>query len=158
MLSDADVQCPVLAVGSGAPAIGRKVLAQLEDEVGAEASKSLTLFVDEARALYHAMGLHSGILRTFTWTRWENVTGAMDFPAQAMQGRLPFVNAGNPWQQGGCFVFPPQAGTELSQPLFSLIEESPGFPRINSTAFVAAAAFVAKSGGPAAAAGARAPA
>lgn len=56
-----------------------------------------------------------------------------------VRGRIPFVNAGHPFQQGAIFVLPQNYGQNngsLTKPIFSNIEQRPGFPKLNHTSFI----------------------
>ena len=123
----------VAAIGSGWPSAAAGLLE--EAGLGDARSARLTLLCDPGRGAYAALGLRRGVARTFTWRRWANVAGLLAFPVQACcRRRLPGVNAGDPWQQGGTFVLAAGGGREL----FALREESPGAPALDGAALVAA--------------------
>jgi hypothetical protein len=120
----------LIAIGSGSARVARGVLGEQRLD-----SSQVLMLVDPARAAYRALALKRGVVRTFTWRKKENAAGAKDFPRQCcVHGRLPMVNAGDPWSQGGVFVY----GSGGGRPLYALREESPGWPGIDEPAFVAA--------------------
>ncbi len=128
----------LVAIGSGTAKVARGVMSEQK----LDASQVLML-VDPQRVAYRALALHRGVVRTFTWRKPENAAGAKDFPRQCcMRGRLPMVNAGDPWSQGGVFVY----GMGGGKPVYFLREESPGWPGIDAPAFVAAAKKAAATG------------
>lgn len=122
----------VVAIGSGWPSAAKGLL----EELGIDASAcNLRLLADPRRQAYAHLRAHRGVLRTFTWRKWANVLGLFAFPRECCcRRRLPGVNAGDPWQQGGTFVLSDDGRTEL----YALREESPGFPALDGGALVAA--------------------
>jgi hypothetical protein len=120
----------VAAIGSGWPSAAAGLL----EETGLDARAArLSLLCDPGRGAYAALGLRRGVARTFTWRRWANVAGLLAFPVQACcRRRLPGVNAGDPWQQGGTFVYGPRG----SPPTFALREETPGWPALDEAALL----------------------
>jgi len=99
-------------------------------QIGAYQSPGVRMFVDATPSLdvYKALGAKHGVLRTFTWTRWDNVVGLLRFPAQMFSfGALPTKSsAGDSFQQGATLVV---ASDGLVR--FRLLEEAPGYPRLN---------------------------
>ncbi len=104
---------------------------------------NMVLLCDEKKVVYKHFELHHGIRRTFTWMRPENTAGANDiWRVVCCTGRVPFVTAGDPWQQGGIFVVSHQ-GDKVH---FSLKETSPGWPQMDPKAFIAAVKQAVKEG------------
>ena len=93
----------------------------------------VSFLLDPRRELYGALGLVRSVRKTFTWHSWRNVFGALAFPRQCCRGRVPTVNAGDPWQQGGVFVVCPSG-----EVLFAHRDEAPGFPKVNEREFARA--------------------
>lgn len=128
-----DGSIKLYAVSTGTPATSHGVAKELglcEPATAAWAS----FLCDEDAELYNALAAHRGVLRTFTWKKWANVVGLCASFAQCCKGRLPQVNAGDPWQQGGVFV----CGAKGTM-LFEHRETSPGWPPLQHDAFLAAA-------------------
>jgi hypothetical protein len=137
----------MVAIGSGWAGAARGVLSDLE-AVHPEAAASTTMIADPKRAAYLFFKAHRGVRRTFTWVLPANAAGAKDFPRQCLcKRRLPMVNAGDPWQQGGVFVYgaATSAGGTPRQ-LYALLEESPGWPQVDAKAVVAAIRAEVKAG------------
>jgi hypothetical protein len=131
----------VVGVGSGNSKAGKSMLSETRLDAKAD---NLMLLCDEKKVVYRHFDLHRGVRRTFTWMRPENRAGANDFWRVACcAGRVPFVNAGDPWQQGGIFVVS-HAGEKMH---FSLKETSPGWPQMDDEAFIAAVKKAVKEGG-----------
>lgn len=136
----------VIAFGSGSPAQGARVLRQFlglgksaTSEEMAASPRRIRMYVDEGKEMYKYMSLHRGVVRTFTWHRWENFMGMCAFPSHAIRGTLPMVNAGDPWQQGGVFVM-----TADAEPLYTLREEAPGWPQMDTDAVITACKRLAR--------------
>lgn len=125
-------KCAVVAVGSGWPSAA----AALVDELRLDARAcGLRVLADPQREAYRHLRAHRGVLRTFTWTRWANVLGFLAFPAElCCRRRVPGLNAGDPWQQGGTFVLAARGQREL----YALREEAPGWPALDEAALVSA--------------------
>lgn len=127
----------LVLVGSGAPEVGRAVA----ESLALTRLANVGMLVDPSARIYSLVGAKSGVMRTFTWTRWENVVGFLAFLPHVLHGRLPFVNAGNPWLQGCTFVLSADGAVK-----YGLIEETPGYPRVDLVAL--ARAVRAGSGAP----------
>ncbi len=121
----------IVALGSGTPSCARGVLSEMRIDAGAA---NLRMLTDSKREAYRHFGLHRGVRRTFTWLVPANARGAREFPRQCcVKGRMPGVNAGDPWQQGGMFLLSAKGKT-----LYELRETSPGWPRMDVDAVVRA--------------------
>ena len=119
----------VVAVGSGWPSAARGLLAELRVDAGA---CRLRMLSDPHRAAYTHLRAHRGVVRTFTWRRVANFLGFLTFPVQCCcKRRMPGLNAGDPWQQGGVFVF-----DRSQREIFALREQSPGWPALDAGALV----------------------
>jgi hypothetical protein len=119
---DAPAGVRLLAVGSGAPGVAVAVLRE-QGLLG-----RWTAIVDPSLAAYRAIGAHRGVMRTFTFRRWDNMLGLCLFPVECCKGRLPFVTAGDPWQQGGVVV---AGGGGPGDILYLHRETNPGYPPIS---------------------------
>ena len=97
------------------------------------APEDVPFLIDPERALYAALGLARSVRATFAWHSWRNVFGALAFPRQCCRGRVPTLNAGDPWQQGGVFVVD-RSGVLL----FAHRDEAPGWPKVDAAAFARA--------------------
>ena len=87
----------VVLIGSGAP---NKLL-----DIRTETSFKGRIYSDYNCATYKAFGANYGILPTFTWKKWANYVGFLDFLRQGIcKCRWPMYNAGDPWLQGGVCV------------------------------------------------------
>jgi hypothetical protein len=124
-----DCALPVWVITNATPAAAASWAAERALPPG------VAVLCDEGRRIHAALGLHRSVARTFTFRRgWGNVAGLLSFPFQACaKGRLPGVNAGDPWQQAGVFVLP--ASGEVA---FAHREESPGWPVLDAVALRAA--------------------
>jgi hypothetical protein len=102
--------------------------------------RGVAVLCDEGRRAHAALGLHRSVARTFTFRRgWDNLKGLFAFPYEAcVKGRLPGVNAGDPWQQAGVLVL-----RATGEAAFTHREESPGWPLLDAAALRAAAAAAA---------------
>jgi len=116
----------LVLIGSG----GIDVCVRVAKQIGAYQRPGVRMFVDATPRLdvYKALGAKHGVLRTFTWTRWDNVVGLLRFPTQMFTfGALPTPSsAGDSFQQGATLVV---ARDGLVR--FRLLEEAPGYPRLN---------------------------
>jgi YD repeat-containing protein len=127
----------ITAVGTGTANCARGLLSDLK--IDAVASQ-LTLYVDPDRHAYQYFGLHRGVRRTFTWKNPENYQGMNEFPKHCcLRGRLPMINAGDPWQQGATLIY-------MKKSIYENIETSPGWPRINDDEFIKAAKKLTTTG------------
>lgn len=129
----------ILAIGSGWAAAARGLVAELGIDV--EATR-LRMLVDPAKHAYKYFKALRGVRRTFTWMIPENFAGFVRFPFECcIRWRLPNVNAGDPWQQGGCWLLAPSnnfdAGSD-PEVLYECRETSPGWPRIDPAKFISA--------------------
>lgn len=124
----------VVVVGSGKPSAGRTVL----KSVGAENVPSgwtLDVCCDPGLESYRQMGLVRGVSRTFKWKRRDNVLGLLLYPFNCCCRCLCPCTAGDPWQQGGVFIFGPAGESVSVRPLFEHRDESPGWPLLDVKAF-----------------------
>lgn len=123
----------VIGIGSGWADAARGFI----DDSGIDAKTSrLRMLADPERAAYTHLQLNRGVVRTFTWRKWANLMGFLGFPYECCcRRRMPGLNAGDPWQQGGTFVF--AAGGKHA--LLEHREESPGWPALDQEALVSAA-------------------
>ncbi len=120
----------VAAIGTGSARCARGLLSDLKID---PIASRLNLYVDPKRQAYQYFGLHYGIRRTFTWRNPENSQGMNEFPKHCcLRGRLPMVNAGDPWQQGATLIY-------MNKLIYENIETSPGWPRIKDDDFLQAA-------------------
>ena len=130
---------PVLAVSSGSSVA---VVAQLLADVGdAAASARLRLAIDPRRVAYSRFGAARGVINTFSWHRsrfYDNLRGLLLFPTECCRGRVPGVNAGDPWAQGAAIVLSPATPQGGRAQLYVLRETAPGWPRIDIEAVVTA--------------------
>ena len=111
----------------------------LVTELRLDADNSRVSFLlDARRELYAALGLVRSVRATFTWHSWRNALGALAFPRQCCRGRVPTLNAGDPWQQGGVFVVARDGSI-----LFAHRDEAPGWPKVDEPAFARALAQLA---------------
>lgn len=138
----------LLILGSGDAPTARAVLA----EAGLAPGPGVSLAVDTLGGAYAELGFHRGVARTLALKRRANVVGLLLFPLQCcIRRRVPFANAGDPWQQGGVLVYGgPSGGDEL----YALREESPGWPELDAGGMVRAVAGALRRGGVASADGA----
>ena len=151
-LAAAGLRIRMTCVGSGSTACGKGVLADLRSPgSGVPLEQELTLLSDPAKLVFAALGCASGVRATLTATKAANTRGLWAFPWECCcRGRVPFLNAGDPWQQGGVFLLGGGGNGGLA-PLFALRETSPGFPALKEAELVAAvAAACAKAQAPAA--------
>jgi hypothetical protein len=135
----------LLVLGTGDAPTARSVLA----EAGLAPGPGVTLAVDPTGAAYAELGFHRGVGRTLALKRRANVVGALLFPLQCcVRRRVPFVNAGDPWQQGGVLVFAgPSGGSGGGTEVFALREESPGWPELDAGGMVRAVTGAMRRGG-----------
>ena len=143
----------LLVVGSGSSP--RVLAGVLRDAgVGADEARHLRLraAVDPRRLAFARFGAARGVVNTFSWGRarwWDNLRGLLDFPRECcLRGRIPGVNAGDPWQQSATIVLAPVRGGGASSgadaggtprgELFGLRESAPGYPALDRDALVAA--------------------
>jgi len=81
--------------------------------------------INPSSSLYQSFGAAKGMTNTFTATKFENFLGLIKFPYyMVMNQHVPFVNAGNPFQQGLQALI----NLESGQNLYLNLESSPGFP------------------------------
>ena len=100
----------------------------LIDEIGVARRPHFEFLIDPTASLYTILGLHEGVLATLTWRRWRNIIGALAFPFQlCCKGRIPYVNAGQPFQQGGVFAF-----DATGRCMFEHRETSPAWPPLDA--------------------------
>jgi len=156
-LAAAGVRIRMTCVGSGSVACGMGVLADLRSPgSGVPPEQELTLLSDPGKLVFAALGCANGVRATLTATKAANTRGLWAFPWECCcRGRVPFLNAGDPWQQGGVFLLGGGGGggggNGVLAPLFALRETSPGFPALNEAELVAAvAAACAQAQAPAA--------
>ena len=141
-LRAARVSLPICAIGSGSAACGAGVLADLRSSGRVPPSQELRLFSDPSRSAYAVMGAKHGVRATLTATKPANLRGLLAFPWECCcRGRVPFVGAGDPWQQGGVWVLP----GDRAAPTYALVEEHPGAPPGDVARMVAAARAVARA-------------
>lgn len=130
------------AVGSGSAAVAADVQAELlaSADFPSAMKGRFNVMADPSKELYQQFGLNRGVVATLKFKRpLLNLKGLLQFPFQCCcRGRLPGVNAGDPWQQGGIFVLPPNSSSP-SEALYALRETSPGYPLLDTDAFLAAA-------------------
>jgi len=126
----------IAAIGSGSASCARGLLSDLKIDNN---ETRLHLYVDPSRHAYQYFGLHRGIRRTFIWKNPENYQGMNEFPKHCcLRGRMPMINAGDPWQQGAVFIFGGYSGLiwKNLKIIYENIETSPGWPRINYEQFI----------------------
>jgi hypothetical protein len=125
----------LVLIGSGGLDVGVSVA----KELGVYQREGVQLVVDlhPQCAVFRSLGAHHGMLRTFTLTRLESLKGLFDWPLRVLKGALPTKSsAGDYSQQGATLVVSPRAQDYVLR--FRLIEESPGFPRLNHRALALA--------------------
>lgn len=115
-----DGSAKVVFIGSGEADAGKSVA----DELGV--GREARFLVDPTWRIYMALGAHDGVLRTFTWRKWENIVGLLGVALEPLKGRTPGGNAGNQWLQGATLVVNKDGVVRCG-----VIEESPGHPRID---------------------------
>ena len=134
----------LLVVGSGS---SPGVLASLlrDGGVGAAEARRLRLraAVDPQRLVFARFGVARGVVNTFSWSRrrfWANFEGLLRFPLECcLRGRLPGLNAGDPWQQSATLVLAPAGGAGgARRELYALRETAPGAPALDAAALAAA--------------------
>jgi hypothetical protein len=132
----------ILALGSGCSV---SVAESLLKEVGVDAAEAhrlrLRAAIDPLRLAYSFFGASRGVFNTFNWAaeKWrKNLRGMMLFPYEmCCRGRIPGVNAGDPWQQGAVLVLTTRR-TASYEELYALREHAPGSPALDHAAFAAA--------------------
>ena len=106
----------------------------MSQELGLAANPNFVFLLDPKKEAYAALGLRRSIVATFIWRRWRNLVGFLSFGGQACcRRRIPFVNAGDAFQQGGVFVV--GSGGTL---LFEHRDTTPGWPLLDEAVFLTA--------------------
>ena len=133
----------LLVVGSGsAPRVLAGVLR--DAGLGSAAARRLRLVaaVDPRRLAFARFGAARGVVNTFSWGRerwWDNLAGLLAFPLECcLRGRVPGVNAGDPWQQSATVVLAATGAGVRDEELYALREQAPGFPALDRAALAAA--------------------
>jgi len=122
-------------MGNGSAEVGKSVALEL-----GIFEKGARLVVDDSAQsdVFRSFGAKRGVLRTFALRRIENFIGLITTPLQLWKGRLPKLpmmetnaiksasSSGDPFLQGATFVF-----DENMNMIFRLIEENPGYPKVD---------------------------
>ena len=132
----------VAIIGSGTPDVAAEFAALFADDL--PAGINVAWYCDPSGAAHRALGLHRGVVRTFTWRRpLVNVWGLLTFGwtvlrrgwccRECSRGR----HFGDQWQQGGAAVVATGGG---AGPRFSYVarDESPGWPPLDGAKLAAA--------------------
>ena len=120
----------LILIGSG----GLDVSVAVAKSIDAYRRLGVRMLVDPSPKLdfYRAVGARHSLWRTLTWTRWENFIGVLEWPMRALfVGGGPLKSrAGDSFQQGATLVVNSADGSVR----FRLLEEAPGYPKINKAA------------------------
>jgi hypothetical protein len=127
----------LIAISSGNNDATASVFADVDIDDKRAKQLRLRVYSDPTLIAYKHFETVNGVLNTLFFSKekfWRNVQGALLFPYyMCIRGRIPFYNAGHPFQQGAIFVLPPSGSTK---PIFSNIEERPGWPLLNHEKFI----------------------
>ena len=141
-------------IGSGTPDVAAEFAAGFVADFLASISTrtrgavSVAWYTDPFGHAYRALGLHRGVVRTFTWRRpLTNLMGLLAWPwtvckrgwcCREVSKRRHF---GDQWQQGGAAVVAPGGGggdDDAARLVLLVREESPGWPPLAGTKLAAA--------------------
>lgn len=91
-------------------------------------SNDISFFINPSSEIYDFIGSKYSITGTFTFTKIENLYGLLAFPIEFLKGRMPFINAGDPFQQGGQILL---SLNDYKKCKYLNLETSPGYPKMD---------------------------
>ena len=131
-----DGKVDLVAISSGSSDAIESLMSDCDINAKVAAQLNLRVYSDPTLIAYKHFETVNGIFNTLFFSKekfLKNIQGLLLFPYyMCVRGRIPFVNAGHPFQQGAIFILSSKTG----KPIFSNIEQRPGFPQLNHKSFL----------------------